>query len=216
MQFIHVYKHTAYTVYAIHTILCHSLVQDSRKYYTGTNMYKVLTGKNGKQSYVFAVTYCSVPAWVVQEWEVVSYQWVCSPAWQTVGGHEWVEWRECRQGWSVCVRCEGVGEIGWGPQKVVTSFYMNQHIQHMHAECKYHTYTHNTHTHTPSLHSKTVLSPSLLLIFAWLFLLLACWEALLCVWWWLSKNHALVLASSSSWTGRTSCSRSLTTRLLTL
>ena len=39
------------------------------------------------------------------------------------------------------------------------------------------------------------------LCMTFLCLLLACWEALLCVWWWFSKSHILVLVPSNSWTG---------------
>ena len=38
-------------LYTIHSILYRSLIQDSREYYTGTNMYKK-QGRMGKQSYV--------------------------------------------------------------------------------------------------------------------------------------------------------------------
>lgn len=39
-------------------------------------------------------------------------------------------------------------------------------------------------------------------------LLRACWKAVLCVWWWISNNHALMLALSSSWAGCTASERS--------
>ena len=114
----------------LYTAYCYrSLVQDSRVYYTGTNMYKRLTGKNGEQSYVCLqshVVLCQL------EWSGVGgglHQWVCSPAGQTVGGHEWVEWRERRQGWSVC-EVWGVGGVG---RKVVIPFHMQPHTQDMSA-----------------------------------------------------------------------------------
>ena len=49
-------------LYTIHSMLYHSLVQNSREYYTGTNMYKKTYREEWKAKlHVFAVTH-SVPA----------------------------------------------------------------------------------------------------------------------------------------------------------
>ena len=69
-----------------------------------------------------------------QEWEVVSISGSAH-----LQGRQWVD----MSGWSegsedkgeVCVRCEGVGEVGWGPQE------SGHPISHaatrtIHAECK--------------------------------------------------------------------------------
>ena len=83
-------------LYTIHSILYRSLVQDSREYYTGTNMYKDLQGrKENKEMENKATCVCSHMLFCASLSESGVggglHQWVCSPAGQTVGGHEWVE-----------------------------------------------------------------------------------------------------------------------------
>ena len=100
-------------------------------------------------------------------------EWFRSGRWSPISGSPHLQGRQWvdMSGWSeesadkdeVCVRCEGVGGIGWGPKKSGNPI-LHESTHTTHAECKYHTYTHTQHT--SSLHSKTVLSPSFLLIFA--------------------------------------------------
>ena len=58
---MHIYKHTVF--YRVYGILYCSLVQDSREYYLGTNVYKKTYREEWKTKLlVFAVTCCFMPA----------------------------------------------------------------------------------------------------------------------------------------------------------
>ena len=71
-------------------MLYHSLVLDSREYYTGTNMYKDLQERveNKAMCVCSHMLFCASLSGSGVGGGL--HQWVCSPAGQTVGGHEWV------------------------------------------------------------------------------------------------------------------------------